>query len=88
MAEATQYKFSYKELAELMVKKQGLHEGIWGIWMRFGIQAANTGPSEEEIVPTAILPVIEIGLQRFEKENSLSVDASKVNPATGQKKTK
>jgi hypothetical protein len=27
-----------------------------------------------------MVPVVAIGLQRFEKENGLSVDAAKVNP--------
>jgi hypothetical protein len=30
-------------------------------------------------VPAAIIPVLEIGLQKFEKENNLSIDAASVN---------
>lgn len=30
MAEPKQISFTHKEIAELLVKGQGLHEGIWG----------------------------------------------------------
>jgi len=29
MPEAGQIVFTYKEIAELLVKQQGIHEGIW-----------------------------------------------------------
>src|SRR6266702_3330725 len=66
MAESTLIKFTYKELAELMVKKQGIKEGHWAVYLRFGIVGANTGPTEDAAVPTAVVPVLEIGLQRVE----------------------
>jgi len=80
MAEPTQIIFSYKELAEILVKKQGLHEGIWGLFVKFGIQGLNTGPNENDLKPCALIPILEVGLQRFDTENNLSVDAAKVNP--------
>src|SRR5690348_12115994 len=80
MAEASQIIFSYKEVAEALVKKHGLHEGIWGLFFKFGMNASNIGPNEDELKPAAILAILEIGLQKFEKENNISVDAAKVNP--------
>jgi hypothetical protein len=80
MAEASQISFSYKEVAEALVKKQGLHEGIWGVFVKFGLQATNIGPNESDLKPAAILGILEIGLQKLEKETNLSVDAAKVNP--------
>jgi hypothetical protein len=85
MAEASQIVFSYKEIAEALVKQQGLREGIWGLFVKFGIRAANIGESEADLKPAAILPILELGLQKFEKENNLSVDAAKVNPKTRNK---
>lgn len=81
MPEATQIVFKHKELAEILVKHQNIHDGIWGLFIRFGIGASNVGPSETDVNPTAIVPVLEIGLQKFEKESNISVDAAKVNPA-------
>ena len=63
------------------MKKQQLHEGIWGIYIEFAIAATNIGADAEgSLLPAAIVPVQKIGLQRFDKESSLAVDAAKVNP--------
>ncbi len=80
MAEASQYTFDFKEVTEALLKKAGIHEGLWGIYIEFGLAASNVGPTEGELFPTALVPVKKIGIQRFEKENNLSVDAAKVNP--------
>ena len=54
-----------------------------------GIQAANMSHSAtENYVPTAMVPIHEVGIQKTEKETNLSVDASKVNPAPRPKKSK
>ncbi len=81
MAEATRYDFTYREIVEALLKQQGLHEGIWGILIEFGLAASNIGPSEDELSPAAILAVKKIGLQRFEKESNIAFDAAKLNPA-------
>jgi hypothetical protein len=80
MAEASQITFSYKEVAEALVKKHDLNEGIWGLFVKFGLAASNIGPNDTNLKPAAMLAVLELGLQRFDKENNLSVDAAKVNP--------
>lgn len=80
MAESTQITFTHKELAEMLVKHQNIQEGVWGLFIKFGIQAMNIGENDTQLVPAALVPVLAIGLQKFDKENSLSVDASKVNP--------
>jgi hypothetical protein len=80
MAEPGQLLFTHKEVVEALVKQQGLHEGLWMLYMEFGIQGVNMGPSDDLLVPGAIVPVQKIGLQRGTKENSLTVDAAKVNP--------
>jgi hypothetical protein len=89
MAEIQQYIFSYKEVAKALVKEQEIHEGIWGIYIRFGIGAANVGEeSGTDIVPAAIVPVQQIGIQRFTEMNNLTVDAAEVNPLPARKKPK
>lgn len=88
MPEANQILFSFKELAALMVKNQDINEGYWGIYVRFGISAANAGPSDADLKPTALVPVVELGLQKFDQLNNLSVDAAKVNPPKNPASTK
>jgi hypothetical protein len=85
MAEPSQIIFTYKEVAEALIKRQGLHEGIWGLTVRFGIQAVNAGENEDSLKPTAIVPLLELGLTKFEKETNLSIDAAKVNPRSKSK---
>ena len=82
--------FNYQELAEALVKKQGLHEGLWALYIEFGIGAANVNTKEgsKEYAPAAIIPVKSIGLLRGTEENNLTVDAAKVNPKTATAKTK
>jgi hypothetical protein len=81
MAEVNQYIFTYKEIVEALIKKQGLHEGVWRIYLEFGIAGANAGPTEDQILPAAIVPINKMGLARVPKEDVLSVDAARVNPA-------
>ncbi len=81
MPESTQIMFSFQELAEILVKHQGLHEGHWDVVVRFGISAANIALAGGNPLPTAIVPIIELGIQRENESTPLSVDATKVNPA-------
>jgi hypothetical protein len=81
MPEATQIMFKFTEIAELLVKKQDIHEGHWGLTVRFGINAANIALSPAGLLPTAIVPIIEMGIQRSEGPTTLTVDAAVVNPA-------
>lgn len=78
MATPKQFKFTFKELAEIMVEKAGVQKGLWGLYVRFGIQAMNIGPSDAELKPAAVIPIMELGLQEFETANSLTVDAAEV----------
>lgn len=78
MPDPSQFAFTYKELAEMMVRHAGLKEGLWGVFMKFGIAGINIGQSPEDIVPAAVVPVLEIGLQRFEEPSRLTVDAAEV----------
>ena len=86
MAQPTQIVFSHKEVIEALLRKQGIHSGIWGMYIRFGLKGANFGTSPEDVLPTAIVPILEIGVQRFEEESNIAVDAAKVNPKQGQPK--
>lgn len=86
MADVVQYAFNFKEVAEALVKKQGLHEGIWGIAVKFGFGAANTIGPDQNLVPTAMVPLLEIGLTKQDEMTSLAVDAAAVNPRLAKEK--
>jgi hypothetical protein len=80
MPETSQLIFSFKEIVIALIKAQDLHEGIWGLFVNFGLNAQNVGPNENELRPSAMIPILNLGLQKFDKETNLSVDAAKVNP--------
>ena len=80
MADVSQIFFTYQEIAEALVKKQGIHEGIWGLDINFALRATNFGETERDLKPAAIVAVMQIGLHRLERETNLTVDAAKVNP--------
>lgn len=89
MAEPTQYSFNYKEMAEILIKHQGIHEGLWQVYFKFGIQAANMAFNDaSNYLPTAMIPILEVGIQKSEKEAPLTVDAAKINPKKSKKSTK
>jgi hypothetical protein len=77
--------FSYKEVVTALLKANNIHEGIWALIVKFGLQATNLGEGEDSIRPAAIIPVLEIGIQKVEKETNISVDAAKVNPMPAAK---
>jgi len=87
MPEANNIVFDYKEVAEALLGKTDIKEGLWGLYIEFGITGANvgTGPGED-LKPTAIVPVLKIGLQKFNKPSNLTVDASKVKSKSKAKK--
>jgi hypothetical protein len=88
MPETNSITFTHKEVAEALIEKQDLHEGLWGIYIEFGIGAANIGqgPDDPNLMPAAIIPITKIGIQRFPKPNNLTVDAAEVNPLPRSKK--
>ncbi len=74
--------FSLVQLAEILVKNQGLHEGLYNLSIEFQIGVGAIGPSPESICPGAMIGISRIGLLKTEesKKNIHTVDAAKVNP--------
>ena len=84
MPEAKNYLFNYTELAEMMVRKLDLHEGLWGVYLEFALGGANVPmtPDSKTVAPAAITIIKSIGIQRFDAPNNLTVDAAQVNPVS------
>jgi hypothetical protein len=89
MPETNSITFTHKEVAEALIIKQDIHEGLWGIIIEFGIAGVNVGqgPGDPNMMPAAIVPVLKIGIQRFPSPNNMTVDAAEVNPVRSTKKT-
>lgn len=77
----------FKELAELLIRERGIHEGHWGIFVRFALSAANVnvepadGSASTRLAPTALVPIVELGIQKYAEPLEFTVDAAEVNPA-------
>lgn len=82
--------FSLIELTEILVKSQGLHDGLYNLSVQFQIAVGAVGPSPELIGPGAMFGVSRIGLSKTEesKRNIHTVNAAEVNPASKKKPRK
>jgi hypothetical protein len=81
MPETQQITFSHREIVEMLIKNQNIHDGYWGIIIEFGLGAgALPAPPNGNPVPSAIVQISKIGIQRSDKPNPQTVDASTVNP--------
>jgi hypothetical protein len=72
--------FDFKKVVEWALKEKGIHEGIWGLYARFGLQVVNAPVQASEdapthIKPTVVCPLLELGIQPYKEVNDLSVDA-------------
>ncbi|MEO5858350.1 MAG: hypothetical protein ABIR33_05310 [Pyrinomonadaceae bacterium] len=91
MAETKQIVFNFQEIVTALIKKENIHEGIWMIYIEFGLAAINAPVSDsggeltdplKYLMPAALLPIKTIGIQRAEQLSNLAVDAAVVNPKT------
>jgi len=91
MPEKEKVAFNHKEITEMLIKQDNIHEGYWGIYFEFAMFGGmipfpppqNTAPSPETpLMPAAIIPIIKIGITKFDSPNALTVDAAQVNPLT------
>jgi len=93
MAEPMQYAFELRELAELLVKRQELHEGRWVLGFEFGLGAGIMGgPTPEDAKPTALIQIGKIVLTKATENTPQGlpfiVDAAKINPGPGKRRKK
>jgi hypothetical protein len=83
MPVANQYSLSNRELTELIIKASDVHEGNWYLMVTFGFGALNAGQNEDDVVPTGLVSVQNIGIHRADEKTpaAMVVDAAQVNPA-------
>jgi hypothetical protein len=84
MPEPTQFIFKYREILEDLIKRADLHEGKWQLIMTLGFSGINAGPTEDEVVPAAVVAITGIGLRKAAPDSppALTADAAVVNPAS------
>lgn len=78
-----QYFFNHKAVVEDLIKRQGLHEGLWMLNLELGLKGANFKVMTEDgivLAPSGILAITRIGITHTKEANDLTVDAAEVNP--------
>lgn len=71
--------FEFREIVEMMLRREAIREGKWVLAVEFGIGAGNLAePDTTEARPAAFVPILNIGILRNDKTelDNLAVDAS------------
>jgi len=90
MPEVAQYNLSYKELIELLIKENDVHEGLWSLSLGFQIGVGLQGPNQEQLSLGVAVSVNQIGIQRVPDGQPVTpgatvVDAKQINPSPKKK---
>ncbi len=72
--------FSLRELTEILIKHNEIHEGFYNLSFQFQMAVGAVGPSEESSYPGAMIGISKIGIVKMDKKNVHTVDAAEVNP--------
>jgi hypothetical protein len=84
MPEQTSFEFTHREVVIALLKAQGITSGLWQLHVRFGLKAMNVGSGPEDLMPSAIVPLVAVGIRKADERGNLTVDAAEVNPAVQQ----
>lgn len=71
---------SLKDLAEILIKHFGFHEGIYDVGVQFNFVVGQVGVTPTTIAPGALISVVGVGISKVLQQGLGSVDASQVNP--------
>jgi hypothetical protein len=92
MPEISNYTVRPKELAELIIRASGVHEGRWFLTATFGMSPGNFGPGDGEYFPGIVAMIQSVSIQRETPESlappGMAVDAAEVNPRGERAKSK
>ncbi|MDP1607400.1 MAG: hypothetical protein Q8L93_12320 [Rhodocyclaceae bacterium] len=77
---------SMRDLASVLVKHYGIHEGRFDLLVEFQIGTGAVGPDPATLIPGALIGVSRIGLMPSKKDGPTTVDAAIVNPAKKSRK--
>lgn len=80
MAPEIIHQYSLKDLLELLLREHDIHEGLYDIATEFQIAAGAVGPSQDQLLPGAIIGLSRVGIMKVDKLGPNTVDAAIVNP--------
>jgi hypothetical protein len=72
---------SLKEIGALLVKRYGLHEGLWDVNVEIQVGVGQFGmPPDLVAMPGAMFRISKIGLTKAPQVGPLTVNAAEINP--------
>jgi hypothetical protein len=84
MAEATQFSFSWQEVAELLMKASNIHEGKWAVGLEFSVTVGAMGLKPTEASPGAMITAHKLMITAVTEGQpqppNLVFDAALLNP--------
>jgi hypothetical protein len=77
-----QIKLNIRQLGEMIVRNEKIHEGLYDVTFDFqiGVGGVGPGPGPESLVPGATIGITGVGIIRAKVLGPLTIDASVVNP--------
>jgi len=89
--EVPQFFFDHQEVVEDLIKRQGLHSGLWGLSVEIGLVGSNMNVLDKngksKLTPAGVVLMSRIGIRQVSEPTDLTVDAAEVNPRQVEKKT-
>ncbi len=89
MGEISNYTFELRNVAEALIKEEGIHEGRWMLGFNLSHGVGNMGQDEADTFPGTLVRITGANLRRVSEEVPsfpYVVDAAEVNPKRGKKK--
>lgn len=77
---------SMRDLASVLVKHYGIHEGRFDLLVEFQIGMGAVGPDPTALTPGAMIGVSRIGLMPSKTDGPTTVDAAIANPVKKSRK--
>ena len=80
MDNVSQFQFELVEVAQMLLRREGVKEGKWTLGVNFGIATTFAGPTPDAARPTILVSVDKLILQKAEANTpaALTVDASEL----------
>jgi hypothetical protein len=72
---------SLQEVGVFLVKRFGLHQGLWDVTFEMQIGVGHFGQNPADVLPGSMTRISRVGLTPSASKTHLSVDAAEVNPA-------
>lgn len=78
---APQHFISLEEMGKFLVKRFGLHEGLWDVTFEIQIGIGHFGSTPNDVLPGSMTRISRVGLTPSVNKTHLTIDAAEANPA-------